>query len=99
MELKKGVKVKGIQPEILLGAMIAKSCFNDHGYQFILTAVTDGQHMEGSKHYIGQAIDIRTRHIPEDYRKTVTDDLKRRLTVDYDVVVHSTHCHLEYDPK
>ena len=88
-----------MQTEIMLGAMIAKTCFNDHGYQFIITAITDGSHMEGSKHYIGQAIDIRTRHIPEDFRQTIVDDLRRRLTIDYDLVLHSTHLHLEFDYK
>jgi hypothetical protein len=30
------------------------------GYELVLTSVRDGVHSDGSKHYIGEAVDIRT---------------------------------------
>lgn len=99
MRLKKGSKWGKIAPEILLAVMVAKSVFEDHGYELILTEGTGGEHMEASLHYYGQAIDIRTRHVPEELRHELSDDLRRRLTDDYDVVLEATHIHCEHDPK
>ena len=79
--------------------MVARSVYEDHGYELILTEGTGGSHMEGSLHYFGQAVDIRTRHVPDELRKVLSDDIRRRLTDDYDVVLEATHIHLEYDPK
>jgi len=60
-------------------------------YMYV-TAIRDGNHMAGSLHYDGQAFDFlkmgRTKN-----------EIKRAAGAGFDVVQHSTHFHVEYDPK
>ena len=101
MQLKDNtVKVGGTQPEILIAIMVAQEVFRAYDYAFIITSVTDGEHGYNSKHYDGDAVDIRTRHIksPEDL-SAIVKDIANRLGEEYDVILHSTHLHIEYDPN
>ena len=97
MRIKKNSKWKGLKPEILLAVMIAQSVYDK--YELILTEGTGGSHMEGSLHYQGLAVDIRTRHIPIDELQAIVDDIRDRLTDDFDIVLHDTHLHIEFDVK
>jgi hypothetical protein len=71
------------------------------GKEIFITAILDGEHMEGSKHYDGDAFDIRILYGM--YTKAQVQDLVQNLRdnlgKDYDVVLHKTHIHIEYDPK
>lgn len=70
-----------------------------------ITSTTDGKHMEGSKHYTGNAIDvgIRSSSTFQFFSKAIQIALvaaiKAVLGADYDVVLESDHIHVEYDPK
>ena len=99
MRLKQGSKWGRISPEIILAVMVARDVFGDYGYELVLTEGTGGGHMEGSLHYFGQAVDIRTRHVIEDKWRPMVNDIRSRLTTDYDVVLEPDHLHIEYDPK
>jgi len=58
-----------------------------------VTAIRDGNHMAGSLHYNGNAFDFRqASYITE-------PDLKQICGKDFDVVIHPSHIHIEYDPK
>lgn len=101
--LKRGVKVGGIQPEILLAVIIGNSLFDSLHIPFIVTSGLDSSvHMTTSLHYKGQAIDIR---LPSFYNPTpnldsnLTDSLRNALGEGYDVVLEKDHIHIEYDPK
>ena len=99
MRLKKGSKWTGLKPEILLAVMVADSVYSQFGHELVLTEGTGGKHMNGSKHYIGDAVDIRTNYLTDDELRDIVDQIRDRLTVDFDVVVEATHLHLEFDPK
>jgi len=99
MRLKENSRYEGLRAEILLGVIIAKDCFEDRGYELILTEGTGGKHGRSSKHYIGMAVDIRTRHLPLGMSQDITNDLRKRLGTDFDVVLESDHIHLEFDRK
>lgn len=62
------------------------------GGDMFVTAKRDGNHMAGSLHYSGDAFDFRKmgRTKPE---------IVRACGEGFDVVQHSTHFHVEYDPK
>jgi len=93
---------KGLQPEILLAIIIAQSVWIAHfpGIPLVITSITDGKHGENSLHYVGLAIDLRTRNLPEDNSEAIAGRaLKDALGKDYDVIVHNTHIHIEFDPK
>jgi hypothetical protein len=98
--IKEGVKVAGIQPEILLGLVIADQVYIEVGQNdLVVTAITDGKHMRGSKHYIGQAVDLRISYFSAINTIKVAEEMKTRLGDDYDVVIEPDHIHLEFNPK
>lgn len=99
MQLKIGVKAKGLQPEILLGIMVAKEVYHDANQTFTITSICDSKHSETSLHYKGQAVDIRTRDLDGVTAADIASRIKIRLGRDYDVVNEGDHIHLEFDPK
>ena len=78
--------------------------YNDMPY-FTITSICDGNHMAGSKHYEGKAFDFRTwidnagNQLPQLDKQHLKKALQDELGDDYDVVIESTHIHVEYDPK
>lgn len=67
-------------------------------WDVIITHGMDGQHMEGSLHYEGAAIDLRISNIPQHMRASYIATLKARLGTKFDVVRESDHIHVEFDP-
>jgi hypothetical protein len=106
VELKPGVRCLGLKPELLLGLLIAERLWREQfpGEAFVITALVDSTHHPGSLHYAGQAADIRIRDLSLAQVAAFSDELKRRLWSDYDVVIEdlgtdNRHLHLEYQPK
>ena len=99
MKLKKGVKLNGVKPEILIGIMVADSIYIKFDSELILTSVCDGKHGIGSLHYPGLAFDCRTRHLSKVEKDLIFEELKTSLGDEFDVVLHSTHIHIEFQPK
>ena len=99
MKLKRGVNVTGIQPEMLIGLIVAMAVYAGLEYDFIITSITDGKHSKSSRHYIGGAIDIRTRHLSKEVAQIARDRIAKALPNDFDVVLEKSHLHIEYDPR
>ncbi len=96
----KSVNIKDLIPEITSKFdVIEKAIKSVEGekYDPTITSGKDGKHMKGSKHYIGAAIDIRTRDMK--YVNKTTAAIKNALGSDYDVIFEIDHIHLEFDPK
>ena len=97
MKLKKGVKISGVRPELLMGLMVANSII---AYEFntdmVVTSCTDGTHTPMSMHYVGQAVDIRISNLSDPVG--VVDRLKFELDGLFDIVLERDHIHMEYDP-
>ncbi len=68
------------------------------GMEMVITAIFDGSHMDGSKHYEGNAFDLRRWHVGSRVKEFIAR-LRNALGPDYDVVNETTHVHVEYDPK
>ena len=64
-----------------------------------VTAARDSDHMKGSLHYEGRAVDIRTRTIYGGDKQYFKDKVKAALGEGFDVVLESDHLHVEWDPK
>ncbi len=105
MRLKAGVKFGNPIMAICFAAQVAESVFQKHGYDFIITSVNDGKHMDGSKHHTDQAFDCRTKHIQDEFsKKLVASEIKESLGEDFDVIIESLggdneHIHVERDVK
>lgn len=99
--IKLGVDVRGIQPEISLAYTIACGIYARYNSTAIITSGGEGRHKEGSKHYIGQAIDLRIKHIDRRLWSIITEDLSEALGPQYDVVLEAEklHIHIEFDPE
>ena len=101
MKLKNGVNPFGIKPELLLALNIADRVWLDHGQELVVTSLNDSRHSRTSLHYAGCAADLRTRYFSENEKVIVADELRQALggNKDFDVIVESTHIHIEYQPK
>ncbi len=98
IRFKEKVSLAGMQPETGLAIVVADQVCSAHHTDFVVTSVTDGRHSKGSKHYIGHAFDMRSRHMDDALKKLVVQSLRDRLGGSYDVVSESTHIHIEFDP-
>lgn len=104
MELKSGLKLAGIKPEILLGVMILQELFLENDSYMIITEFTGGQHGINSLHYKGLAVDIRTKSLDPKAKDSILTFGKLRLGKNYDFILEDAgkeneHFHLEFDPK
>jgi hypothetical protein len=66
--------------------------YNYAGGDMYVTSIRDGNHMAGSLHYNGNAFDFRKLG-------RTKQEIKHACGKGFDVVQHSTHFHVEYDPK
>jgi len=94
--LKEGVDLNGIDVGII--EELPTICFvlNNYGSPLVLTSGLEGEHMEGSLHYEGKAVDVRTWHI-EGREDEVVSKLIEKLPDYFDVVLEPTHIHIELD--
>lgn len=104
MLLKTGVSVKGLQAEILLAIIIVNDVCKAHGIEPTITSLTDGKHSDTSYHYQGDAVDFRTKDIPNAIIPIIIDQIRLRLTPEYDVLHESVntpnqHLHIEYNRR
>ena len=97
--IKPGVDVRGIQPEILLARIIAGEIFARYGVEAIITSVREGTHKKGSKHYTGQGIDFRTRHMDVRLRPVIAEAIKKALGRRYFVLLEKDHIHVQFGRK
>ena len=99
--IKQGVKARGLQPEIALAVAEAREVYREFNAEIVITSLLDGEHMKGSKHYDGQAVDLRVRHLSRSDWSTVASRIRVALGPEYDVVLEAEklHIHIEFDPK
>jgi hypothetical protein len=99
---KEGVRFDNLTPRMLLGFFACFQVYNERGVPCVITAGCDGKHMKASKHYVGDALDLRlpSRYSNyEDLDHKVVAELKEALGKQFDVVLEGDHIHVEFDPK
>lgn len=94
--LKKGVRLHGIRPELVLALGIADQVYADLDYATVVTSVIDGKHMRTSLHYTGGAFDIR---VTKNHGEALRQRIAHALGEDFDVVLEEAHIHVEWQPK
>ena len=99
IQLKDDVKLCGIRPEMVnfidalhlyFRRMLKKP--------LVITSVTDGLHMLGSKHYKGLAIDLRIWHLSDQDIRCLRSWFVDNYDKLFDFVLEKNHIHIEYDP-
>src|SRR5260221_8407444 len=100
--LKKGLEK--IQTEIVLAIQVAYCVYQNLNRDMVITSVLDGQHMIGSLHYMGMAVDLGLPGIidPEVLRNVIDANLNGplgpRARILYDVLYEKpikNHIHIE----
>lgn len=99
ISIKEGVTLQGLRTEMQIALSVVGSIYEKHGYDCIITSGLEGAHSKGSRHYVGLALDFRTRHLREGYEKHIAKEITNALNDEYDVVLEATHLHVEFDPK
>ena len=98
MMIKRGVELNGLTTQTLLALIIAEKVLGPYlKSSLVITSVTDGKHGRGSKHYIGNAVDLRIWNMRT--TRKATSELAIALGSEFDVVLEKTHLHIEWDPK
>lgn len=97
ISIKPGVDLRGIQPETILAVFVAASIYGP--LPLVITSARDGQHMAGSLHYKGFAVDLRTKDLDPQHVTMIHTQLQQVLGAQYDVVLEADHIHVEFDPK
>lgn len=98
--VKRGVRLIGMSPQVLLALVVAEQVLRSHDAgDAVVTSVIDGVHGRGSLHYVGHAVDLRTRTIPAAVRDLVVEQIRLRLGDEYDVIAEADHLHIEWQPK
>lgn len=102
------VKIKtGVIPRNLYILAAIANVAQDLRYpvDIVITSGTDGKHKQGSMHYVGAALDVRSKNFPNRASKDRFLELVlSRLGAKYEGFLESVgtaneHFHFEYDPK
>ncbi len=99
IKIKDGVSLACLKPQMVIALMSARELFEEYGLALVITSGDDGQHSHTSLHYVGYAVDIRTRDLPPGAARLVADKLGSYLGKQYDVLLERTHIHIEFQPK
>lgn len=104
LTFKAGVKLRNLQPQMLIAIKVAEQEFSKYNLDTVVTSGNDSEHSNGSKHYVGAALDFRTKHTAG-LAKGITKAVSEILTpLGFDVILEDVgeaneHLHVEYDPK
>jgi len=113
MKLKPGVRLKGLVPQMVLGARVVECVYEEFGAPCVLTSGNDSKHGEGSLHHcltgkytdgLCRALDFRTKYETLNGKEiALRDAVKAALGDDFDVVMEAVgtdneHLHVEWDP-
>lgn len=103
LSIKKGVKLGGLQSEILLAVVAVERIMDTLRLPCVVTSGHDTTlHKTDSLHYKGLAVDIR---LPSFYNPApdldshVVESIRNALGEEYDVILEPNHIHIEFDPK
>jgi len=101
--VKEGETLSGLKEEMLIALDIATDVFTVYKKDCILTSGRCKGHGDYSHHYKGLAVDLRSKHIDNEYSKDLLYELQEELGDDYQVLFENVgedteHYHVEYDP-
>lgn len=99
---KTGVSFNGMTARTLQAIATLTHEFHAQDWgPFVITSGSDGVHSARSKHYDGDAFDVRIWYIPKSNLKQICIEIAKILNDEsplFQVILESTHIHIEYDP-
>ena len=97
MQIKKGVQLAGLHIKMRKVLVSCDKIWAEKGQELVVTSGLDSTHSAGSLHYYGRALDLRTRYFKRSEVNDIAGLLAKELGIGYDIVVHNTHLHVEWD--
>ena len=99
------VNLEGLHISMRKVLHVVEQVYRRFGQEPVITAgreVVNGKgefiHSAGSFHNFGRALDFRTYYFDPSDVPVIVEELKNVLGDDYDIVMESSHLHIEYDP-
>lgn len=94
----------GVLPKNLVIAAAVANTAHALETDATITSGTDGTHMTGSLHYVGSALDVRSKNMKAALKLAFMGMLRDRLGSNYQVILEyrgqsNEHFHIEYDPR
>jgi hypothetical protein len=101
IKIKPNVDIGGLRPEMVLACLILQPIFMRHGATLIITSGDDGEHGFGSLHFVGLALDFRSRDLDDEDRRDILVEGRAALGAQYDFIHEENppHFHCEFQPK
>ena len=106
LRLKQGVSLDGLTVPTLSGLLDVAIEYDKIGCDCWVTSgsegdSSDGVHTPTSWHYVGRALDIRMRNVPDHLQSELFNRIKFVLGDTFDVIFYegTKHLHVEYDPE
>ena len=104
--IKPGASIEGCRKEILTALIVdIQSVFHSENLDTVVTSGKENfkHSVKRSSHYRGDALDIRSKHIKEDRKNIIYQNLKQRLGQDFVVILESRgkaweHFHIHWSP-
>jgi len=97
MYIKKDVRLRSLCACMVPALIICCDFFNSIKKEIIITSGNEGIHKKGSKHYDGEAFDIRTYHLSKSEISQFQSYFRKRCDSCFDLVIEKDHAHIEYD--
>ena len=95
---KRGIKIKGVQPEMVAAWPTVAMVYAEFGAECVITSVCDGEH-KTIVHSLGFATDFRIRNVRIGWHEKLRQRIADCLGDEFDVVLEKTHIHCEFDPR
>lgn len=99
MRWKDTVDFTDLKPVMIFAAYRVEGILMDMNVECWITSARDGKHKKDSLHYVGFALDFRTKDIQPNALPDFEDEVKRALGPQFDVVLEVDHLHVEWDVK
>lgn len=82
--------------ELLPLLKAAEAAFKKHDQLMVITSLKDREHSPGSKHYIGKAFDVRTKHIKDSGTQTlIFSAIQQSIRGKGIILQKPTHWHIQ----
>jgi hypothetical protein len=98
------IKAKGtVRPKsLIILCAVANAAVELDLPEMLITSGNDGTHMKGSRHFSGDALDVRSKHLTDQQLTALVRVVRRRLGTGYQVLVEhrkqaNEHLHVEKD--
>lgn len=100
IKFKEGVFANDLRYPLINAIKEAHIAFQEHDSDLTITSLADGDsHRPDSYHFQDLAFDSRTRHLDRTQVLDIAKEICTRLGKYYDVIIHDTHLHIEFDLK